>query len=344
MAHEIKYGQNLKICLEPTSDGCMIFPPGCMINTYTNGNPVTGSKDFVDPRKIVFPDKTSHDDAVLIFCREENKSVMEKTAEKQKRQLFLFGRGEDDPDAAQIRDKFDDKFLQNTRHSRATLEKKNDKVGVQVLPNAREMTSIYTGDPIAEEHPGGKQKRNKGCPKVILYLLSIACFMLFVLSISSSRQETAAIVISKTNEIIVMHRMQIVRATQDKYKAYSRAVVVIITDDYTHGGVFVVDQIGQARSGDYTNDIIHKCMEAAKCLFTRVTKDDAISGGGRSIGLRIAQQQGNMNNEEFAKGKYWPCTCVSNPHWAIVPPLPFFTIITLVLVLAASSLTRTAGA
>ena len=142
------------------NDGLIICPPGILLRDWSPLNYVEYSGRDKDPRKSIFGKEALH--AVLIIVPFSTDNW--KGFDTHDRTLHLYG---GDHDSKPVSEKFHGSIAKSTHKTKLENELSNNKVDVVCLSRAREMSSIYPGDPILQMNANGKPVHVGGIPKVI---------------------------------------------------------------------------------------------------------------------------------------------------------------------------------
>ena len=142
------------------NDGLIICPPGISLRHWSPLNYVEYSGPDKDPRKSIFGKEARH--AVLIIV--PYGTDISKGFDTHNRTLHLYG---GDHDSKPVSEKFHGSIAKSTHKTKLENELSNNMVDVLCLSRAREMSSIYPGDPILQMNGNGKPVHVGGIPKVI---------------------------------------------------------------------------------------------------------------------------------------------------------------------------------
>ena len=126
------------------NDGLIICPPGILLRDWSPLNYVEYTGRDKDPRKSIFGKEALY--AVLIIVPFSTDHC--KGFDKHNRTLHFYGGNHD---SKPVREKFHGSIAKSTHKTKLENEVSNNKVDVVCLSRAREMSSIYPGDPILHE-------------------------------------------------------------------------------------------------------------------------------------------------------------------------------------------------
>ena len=140
-----------------SEDGLLIYPPGFLVRKYSPLCYYNGAHK--DPRQAIFG--SGGIDVVLIICG--CSTDLWKGLDPGSETRHLYGREHDESGVYAM---FHGRTANSSHKTKLENEMSGNKVAVTCLPRAREIASIYPGDPVLELNGDGKPKHIRGIPKV----------------------------------------------------------------------------------------------------------------------------------------------------------------------------------